>query len=91
MYEFANQVVGRREFSSKDVVSSLAQHTEGLIQWLSLEGDKDRGVMMIKTLEEATRTAPAQYQFTHLSFQEGPYLLLVEPLLATCRAPTCYL
>jgi hypothetical protein len=45
----ANQIGGRREFSSKDVVLSLAQHTEELIQWLSLEADKDRGVMMIKT------------------------------------------
>ena len=31
--------------------------------------------MMIKTLEEASRTAPAQYQFTHLSFQEGLYAI----------------
>ena len=71
----ANQVGGRREFSSRDVVTSLAQHTDELIQWLSLESDKEKGVMMIKTLEEASRTAPAQYQFTHLSFQEGLYAI----------------
>eukprot|EP00966_Prymnesium_polylepis_P112117 2593536-Prymnesium_polylepis.1 len=71
----ANQIGGRREFSSKDVVTSLAQHTEELIHWMSLECDKERGVMMIKTLEEATRNAPAQYQFTHLSFQEGLYAM----------------
>lgn len=65
----ANQTMGRREFSSKDMVLSLAQHTDELIQWLSLEGDRERGVTMIKTLEEATKSAPAQYQFTHLSFQ----------------------
>ena len=71
----ANQLAGRREFSSKDMVVSLAQHTDELITWLALEIDKEKGVALIKTLEQQTRNTPAQYQFTHLSFQEGLYAL----------------
>ena len=45
-------------------------NTEGLTLWMHLNKE-DAGLPLIKTLEAQTELAPAQYQFKHLSFQEG--------------------
>ena len=50
--------------------------------WLSLNKD-EAGVILTKTLEVQTDNAPAQYQFKHLSFQEGLY---AQHLLQTIEA-----
>ena len=68
-----NQQAGRREFSSAHVsVALLLEHVtaEGFTLWLHLNKE-DAGLPLIKTLEAQTDLAPAQYQFKHLSFQEG--------------------
>ena len=66
-----NQTHGRREFSSVHVASALASggDTE-LALWLRMDCE-EAGVTLIKTLESHTDTAPAMYQYKHLSFQEG--------------------
>ncbi|KOO32236.1 protein nlrc3 [Chrysochromulina tobinii] len=67
-----NQRHGRREFTSAHVASSLMKGGRELEMplWLRLDVE-DAGVTLIKTLESLTDTAPALYQFKHLSFQEG--------------------
>ena len=68
-----NQQNGRREFSSGHVsMALLLEHPtpEGFTLWVHLNKE-DAGLPLIKTLEAQTEVAPAQYQFKHLSFQEG--------------------
>ena len=66
-----NQQHGRREFSSKHVAKTLAAGGDlELSIWLRLDTE-EAGVTLIKTLESLTDSAPAMYQFKHLSFQEG--------------------
>ena len=81
----ANQEAGRREFSSKDVALALGAHGDELILWLRLEQNAEHGVALIKQLEPQTDQLPAQYQFKHLSFQEG---LFAEHLLHVVEDPT---
>ena len=67
-----NQIEGRREFSSEHVSKALAKgggDTE-MSLWARLDCE-EAGVTLIKTLEALTDSAPAMYQFKHLSFQEG--------------------
>ena len=78
----ANQLQGRREFSSRHVVTTMEGHNKEQTLWLSLNKD-EAGVILIKTLEVQTDNAPAQYQFKHLSFQEGLY---AQHLLQTIEA-----
>ena len=69
----SNQQAGRREFSAVHVANALLidqVNTEGLTLWLHLNKE-DGGIPLTKTLEAQTELAPAQYQFKHLSFQEG--------------------
>ena len=78
----SNQLAGRREFSSKHVVTTLDGHSKEMMLWLSLNKD-EAGVILTKTLEVQTDNAPAQYQFKHLSFQEGLYAQhLLQTILA---------
>ena len=68
-----NQQNGRREFSSAHVSSALLlelPNAEAFTLWLHLNKEEG-GLPLIKTLEVQTEAAPAQYQFKHLSFQEG--------------------
>jgi len=68
-----NQQNGRREFSSAHVAQALLldlPNPEGLTLWLHLNKEEG-GLPLTKTLEAQTEAAPAQYQFKHLSFQEG--------------------
>ena len=68
-----NQQAGRREFSSAHVADALLlvlPNAEAFTLWLHLNKE-DGGLPLIKTLEVQTEAAPAQYQFKHLSFQEG--------------------
>ena len=55
---------------------------EGFTLWLHLNKE-DAGLPLIKTLEAQTEVAPAQYQFKHLSFQEG---LFAQHLLIQAEA-----
>ena len=69
----SNQLAGRREFSAAHVAKALLLdqvNTEGLTLWLHLDKEEG-GLPLTKTLEAQTELAPAQYQFKHLSFQEG--------------------
>ena len=67
-----NQKQGRREFTSVHVANSLVKGGRDfeLPLWLRLDVE-EAGVTLIKTLESLTESAPALYQFKHLSFQEG--------------------
>ena len=68
-----NQLQGRREFSSAHVAKALLlelPNAEAFTLWLHLNKEEG-GLPLIKTLEVQTEAAPAQYQFKHLSFQEG--------------------
>ena len=68
-----NQQAGRREFSSAHVSQALLLelvNAEAFTLWLHLNKEEG-GLPLIKTLEVQTEAAPAQYQFKHLSFQEG--------------------
>ena len=79
-----NQENGRREFTSKHVACALGASPEELGLWSRLDLDYDHGVALTATLAKQSDKAPAQYQFKHLSFQEGLYaehlLLLVTSL-----------
>ena len=79
-----NQQNGRREFTSKHVACALGATPEELGLWTKLELDVDHGVALVATLSKQSDKAPAQYQFKHLSFQEGLYaehlLVLVKSL-----------
>ena len=79
-----NQENGQREFTSKDVACGLGMYPEELSLWTRLDHDERHGVALVATLATQSDKAPAQYQFKHLSFQEGLYaehlLLLVESL-----------
>ena len=62
-----------REFSSAQVASALLlelPNTDAFTMWLHLDKE-EAGIPLAKTLEVQTDSAPAQYQFKHLSFQEG--------------------
>ena len=50
--------------------------------WLHMNKE-DAGLPLVKTLEAQTELAPAQYQFKHLSFQEG---LFAQHLLIQAEA-----
>ncbi len=82
----ANQENGRREFTSRHVACTLGATPEELGLWTRLDLDHQHGVALTATLAKQTDKAPAQYQFKHLSFQEGLYaehlLMLVEDLQA---------
>ena len=68
-----NQQQGRREFSATHVSQALLvdqMNPEGVTMWLHMNKE-DAGLPLVKTLEAQTELAPAQYQFKHLSFQEG--------------------
>ena len=79
-----NQENGRREFTSKNVACALGGNPEELGLWSRLDLDHDYGVALCATLAKQSDKAPAQYQFKHLSFQEGLYaehlLILVTSL-----------
>merc|ERR1712185_362991 len=69
----ANQEAGRREFASGHVAKALLidqVNPDGMTLWLHLNKE-EAGLPLTKTLEAQTELAPAQYQFKHLSFQEG--------------------
>ena len=69
----SNQLAGRREFSAVHVATALLidqVNTEGITLWMHLNKE-ELGLPLTKTLEAQTELAPAQYQFKHLSFQEG--------------------
>ncbi|KOO22422.1 putative leucine rich repeat protein [Chrysochromulina tobinii] len=68
-----NQENGRREFTSKNVACALGGNPEELGLWSRLDLDHDYGVALCATLAKQSDKAPAQYQFKHLSFQEGLY------------------
>jgi Leucine-rich repeat (LRR) protein len=81
----SNQLAGRREFSAVHVATALLidqVNTEGLTLWMHLNKE-DAGIPLTKTLEAQTELAPAQYQFKHLSFQEG---LFAQDLLIKAEA-----
>ena len=81
----SNQLAGRREFSAVHVATALLVeqvNTEGLTLWMHLNKE-DAGLPLTKTLEAQTELAPAQYQFKHLSFQEG---LFAQDLLLKAEA-----
>merc|ERR1711965_524956 len=81
----SNQENGRREFTSKDVACVLGVHPDELGLWSRLDLNDDYGVALAATLAKQTDKAPAQYQFKHLSFQEGlyaEYLLITVTSLA---------
>ena len=70
-----NQMQGRRQFGARDVSRALLKEmpfSEALTLWLHLNNE-DGGIPLMKTLEVQTDEAEAQYQFKHLSFQEGLY------------------
>ena len=60
----------RREFTSDDVKEALGKNYS---TWLSLAAE-DESIPLIKTLEQATASSPAIYQFRHLSFQEALFV-----------------
>ena len=69
----SNQQQGRREFSATHVAQALLteqMNPEGITMWLHMNKE-DAALPLVKTLEAQTELAPAQYQFKHLSFQEG--------------------
>ena len=69
----SNQLAGRRHFGAKDVANCLLKElpfSEALTLWLHLDA-MDDGPPLIKALETQTEEAEGQYQFKHLSFQEG--------------------
>ena len=76
-----NQQNGRRQFSAGDVSQALLKQIpcpEALTLWLHLNNEEG-GIPLTKTLEVQTDAAEGQYQFKHLSFQEGlfsQYLIL---------------
>ena len=81
----SNQLAGRREFSAVHVAKALLidqMNPEGLTLWMHLNKE-DAGLPLTKTLEAQTELAPAQYQFKHLSFQEG---LFAQHLLIQAEA-----
>ena len=85
-----NQENGRREFTSKNVACALGANPEELGLWSRLDLDHDYGVALCATLAKQSDKAPAQYQFKHLSFQEGLYaehLLLMVTNLAPPNGP----
>ena len=81
----SNQLSGRREFSAVHVAQALLLeqvNTEGITLWMHLNKE-EAGLPLTKTLEAQTELAPAQYQFKHLSFQEG---LFAQDLLIKAEA-----
>ena len=80
----SNQENGRREFTSRNVACALGANPEELGLWSRFDMDEVYGVPLAATLAKQSDKAPAQYQFKHLSFQEGLYaehlLLLVTSL-----------
>ena len=69
----SNQLQGRRHFGARDVARCLLKElplSEALTLWLHLDA-MDDGPPLIKALETQTEEAEGQYQFKHLSFQEG--------------------
>ena len=78
-----NQENGRREFTSRHVACALGATPEELGLWTRLDLDHQFGVALTATLAKQTDRAPAQYQFKHLSFQEGLY---AEYLLITVKS-----
>merc|ERR1712185_538170 len=68
-----NQQNGRRQFGAGDVSQALLKYLpkpEALTLWLHLNNEEG-GIPLTKTLEAQTDAAEGQYQFKHLSFQEG--------------------
>ena len=85
-----NQQNGRREFTSKNVACALGAYPEELGLWTRLELDHEHGIALTATLAKQSDKAPAQYQFKHLSFQEGLYaehLLILVTSLAPPQGP----
>ena len=69
----SNQLAGRRHFGARDVATCLLKeqpYAEALTLWLHLDA-MDDGPPLVKALERQTEDAEGQYQFKHLSFQEG--------------------
>ena len=81
-----NQENGRREFTSKNVACCLGTKPAELGLWSTLDLNGEHGVALTATLARQTDKAPAQYQFKHLSFQEGCGRL---PPAASLPTPTC--
>ena len=69
----SNQEAGQREFTSKDTACCLGIFPEELSLWTRLDLNDLYGVALVATLATQSDKAPAQYQFKHLSFQEGLY------------------
>ena len=85
-----NQENGRREFTSKNVACVLGTAPDELGLWSRLDLNDEHGVALAATLAKQTDKAPAQYQFKHLSFQEGlyaEYLLITVTSLAPPQGP----
>ena len=85
-----NQENGRREFTSKNVACVLGLNPDELGLWSRLDLNDEYGVALAATLAKQTDKAPAQYQFKHLSFQEGlyaEYLLITVTSLAPPQGP----
>ena len=86
----SNQEAGQREFTSKDTACCLGIFPEELSLWTRLDLNDLYGVALVATLATQSDKAPAQYQFKHLSFQEGLYaehLLMVVSSLAPPAGP----
>eukprot|EP00966_Prymnesium_polylepis_P083166 1926490-Prymnesium_polylepis.1 len=81
----ANQESGRREFTSNHVACTLGATPDELGLWARL--DLSEGVPLCATLAKQTDKAPAQYQFKHLSFQEGLYAEYLLGLVRSLQAP----
>ena len=82
-----NQQNGRREFTSKHVACALGATPEELGLWTRLDQDQEHGVALTATLSKQSEKAPAQYQFKHLSFQEGLYAEYLLMLITSLQAP----
>ena len=97
-----NQQNGRRQFGAGDVSQALLKHLpcpEALTLWLHLNNEEG-GIPLTKTLEMQTDIAEGQYQFKHLSFQEGllcaaqvnprPHRPPLAPCLARLTGCACF-
>ena len=86
----SNQEAGQREFTSKDAACCLGIFPDELSLWTRLDLNDKYGVALVATLATQSDKAPAQYQFKHLSFQEGLYaehLLMLVSSLAPPAGP----
>jgi len=70
----ANHLATRREFTSTNVEEVLQDHPEALSHWRAL-ASSERGVPLVKIVDNAGDGREVVYQFRHLSFQEALFAL----------------